>query len=195
MEFLVEIPVPIGIPVTFVETYVGIEVFFCARASKVLGIKPRIRIQEQSLHRYIGFFERSGEHLDLYLYVVKIIVVSEYRLRHGQRKPLFIGQVHCVGSVYFFSLLVFDLINGPDYRCMVILEARTGEVQKDYPKIFIVLCDVEGVKILKCVVSEDYVQIYFKYCPSQDVSTLVKKLKGRSSRKLQEKFPELWKRY
>ena len=37
--------------------------------------------------------------------------------------------------------------------------------------------------------------MHIEYRPSQDVSTLVKLMKGRSSRKLQMEFPELKKRY
>lgn len=37
--------------------------------------------------------------------------------------------------------------------------------------------------------------MHVEYRPSQDISSLVKLLKGRSSRKLQMEFPELNKRY
>ncbi len=37
--------------------------------------------------------------------------------------------------------------------------------------------------------------MHLEYRPSQDVITLVKKLKGRSSRKLQREFPKLKKKY
>lgn len=49
--------------------------------------------------------------------------------------------------------------------------------------------------ILKGVVSKDHVHPHLSYRPSQSISTLVKKLKGRSSRKLQQEFPELSKKY
>jgi len=57
------------------------------------------------------------------------------------------------------------------------------------------ICDAEDVEILKGVVSNDHVHIHVSYRPSTSVSDLVKKLKGRSSRKLQQEFPELKKRY
>lgn len=47
--------------------------------------------------------------------------------------------------------------------------------------------------LLKGIVSKDHMHI--EYRPSQDISSLVKLLKGRSSRKLQVEFPELKKRY
>jgi len=61
--------------------------------------------------------------------------------------------------------------------------------------ILIQICEGEGVQILKRVVSKDHVHMHIEYRPSQDVSTLVKLLKGRSSRKLQIEFLDLKKRY
>ena len=57
------------------------------------------------------------------------------------------------------------------------------------------ICESEDVEILKGVVSSDHVHIHINYLPSLSLSTLVKKLKGRTSRKLQQEFPELRNRY
>ncbi|WP_445223461.1 IS200/IS605 family transposase [Catalinimonas locisalis] len=61
------------------------------------------------------------------------------------------------------------------------------------------ICDAEDVRILKGVVSKDHVHIHIEYPPSQSISNLVKRLKGRTSRRLQaaaaEEFPQLGKRY
>lgn len=51
--------------------------------------------------------------------------------------------------------------------------------------------DAEGINILKGVVGKDHIHMHIEYRPSQDVSTIVKKLKGRSSRKLQQELPKL----
>lgn len=51
------------------------------------------------------------------------------------------------------------------------------------------------MNILKGVVSKDHVHMHVEYRPSQEVSSLVKKLKERSSRRLQQEFPKLKKRY
>jgi putative transposase len=67
-----------------------------------------------------------------------------------------------------------------------------GNIQKRCWKLLIQFCDAEGINILKGVVSKDHIHI--EYRPSQDVSSIVKKLKGRSSRKLQQEFPQLHKR-
>jgi len=57
------------------------------------------------------------------------------------------------------------------------------------------ICDAEDVRILKGVVSKDHVHIHIEYPPSKSISNIVKRLKGRTSRRLQEEFPELGKRY
>lgn len=51
------------------------------------------------------------------------------------------------------------------------------------------------VTILKGVVSKDHVHMHIDYRPSTSVSHLVKKLIGRSSRKLQQEFPVLKQKY
>jgi putative transposase len=48
---------------------------------------------------------------------------------------------------------------------------------------------------MKGVVGKDHVHIHVEYPPKQSVSDMVKMLKGRTSRRLQEEFPELGKRY
>ena len=57
------------------------------------------------------------------------------------------------------------------------------------------ICEAEDVSILKGVVSTDHIHMHLEYRPSQSVSGLVKRLKGRGSRKLQQEFPDLKKRY
>ncbi len=37
--------------------------------------------------------------------------------------------------------------------------------------------------------------MHIEYCPSQDISRIVKKLKGRTSKKIQMEFPDLKKKY
>ena len=43
--------------------------------------------------------------------------------------------------------------------------------------------------------SKDHVHMHIEYAPSQSLSNLVKRLKGRTSRLLQQAFPHLKKRY
>ena len=61
--------------------------------------------------------------------------------------------------------------------------------------MIIQICDAEDVRILKGVVSKDHVHMHVEYPPKISVSDFVKRLKGRSSRRLQDDFPDLKKRY
>lgn len=70
-----------------------------------------------------------------------------------------------------------------------------GDIKTRCSSLLIQICEAEDVRILKGVVSKDHVHMHIEYRPSQDISSLVKFLKGRSSRKLQIEFPELKKRY
>ena len=71
------------------------------------------------------------------------------------------------------------------YRYAVL----TGDVQRRCRDILVQVCDSENVRILKGVVSKDHVHMHVEYPPSISISMLVKKLKGRTSRYLQEEFP------
>jgi putative transposase len=70
-----------------------------------------------------------------------------------------------------------------------------GEVQKRCRELIMQICDAEDVKILKGVVSKDHVHMYVEYPPSQSVSELMRRIKGRTSRMLQKEYPELEKKY
>ena len=70
-----------------------------------------------------------------------------------------------------------------------------GDVQQRCRDLLIQICNSENVHVLKGVVSNDHVHIHVEYPPSLSMSNLVKRMKGRTSRLLQEEFPELGKRY
>ncbi len=89
------------------------------------------------------------------------------------------------------SRLTVHIVWSTKYRYSVL----EGDIKKQCRTILIQICDAEGVNILKGVVSKDHVHMHIEYRPSQDISSLVKKLKGRSSRRLQQDFPKLHKRY
>ena len=89
------------------------------------------------------------------------------------------------------SRLTVHLVWSTKYRYSIL----EGDIQKRCRTLLIQVCDAEGVDILKGVVSKDHIHMHIEYRPSQDISSLVKKLKGRSSRKLQQEFPDLKKRY
>ena len=70
-----------------------------------------------------------------------------------------------------------------------------GDIQCRCRELIIQICDAEDVQILKGVVSKDHVHMHVEYPAKLSISDLVKRLKGRSSRRLQDEFPKLKKRY
>ncbi len=77
------------------------------------------------------------------------------------------------------------------YRYKVL----TGDIQKRCRDLVRQICESEDVTILKGVISSDHVHIHIEYPPSKSISDLVKRLKGRSSRRIQSEYLELQKRY
>ena len=94
-------------------------------------------------------------------------------------------------SSHSISNLSCHIVWVTKYRYAVL----TGDIQKRCRDILVQVCNSEDVRIMKGVVSKDHIQMYVEYPPSISVSDLVKRLKGRSSRLLQEEFPALRKRY
>ena len=89
------------------------------------------------------------------------------------------------------SRLTVHVVWSTKYRYSVL----EGDIKQRCRTLLIQICDAEDIVILKGVVSSDHVHMHIDYRPSQSISDLVKKLKGRSSRKLQQEFPELKKKY
>ncbi len=92
---------------------------------------------------------------------------------------------------YSLSHLTAHIVWVTKYRYPVL----TGDIKIRCRSLLIQVCEAEDVQILKGVVSKDHIHMHIEYRPSQDLSTLVKLMKGRSSKKLQMEFPELQKRY
>jgi len=89
------------------------------------------------------------------------------------------------------SRLTVHLVCSTKYRYKVL----TGDIQKRCRKLLIEICDSEDIIILKGVVSGNHVHMHIEYHTSQDISGIVKRLKGRTSRKIQQDFPTLLKKY
>jgi len=89
------------------------------------------------------------------------------------------------------SRLTCHLVWVTKYRYHVLI----GDVQKRCRELLIQGCEAEEVVILKGVISKDHVHMHIEYPPRTAISQLVKRLKGRSSRKLQQEFPKLQERY
>ena len=57
------------------------------------------------------------------------------------------------------------------------------------------ICEQMGVHILKGVLSADHVHMFVEIPPKVSVSDFMRRVKGCTSRKIQQEFPELRKRY
>jgi putative transposase len=89
------------------------------------------------------------------------------------------------------SRLTCHIVWVTKYRFKVL----KGDVQKRCRELLIQICEAEGIEILKGVVSSDHIHMHIEYAPKQNISSILKSLKGRTSRKLQMEFPELKNRY
>ena len=94
-------------------------------------------------------------------------------------------------SGHTVSILMVHLDWVTKYRYPVL----RGDIQKRCRKLIIQICDAEDVRILKGVVSKDHVHTHVEYPSKLSISDFVKRLKGRISRRLQDEFPKLKKRY
>ena len=97
---------------------------------------------------------------------------------------------HRYGS-HTVSRLTAHLVWITKYRYDVL----KGDIQLRCRELIIQICDAEDVRILKGVVSKDHVHMLIEYPPKTSLSDLVKRLKGRTSRILQQEFPQLRKQY
>ena len=88
------------------------------------------------------------------------------------------------------SRLTVHIVWVTKYRSHVL----KGEIHKRWRVLLVQICDAEDVRIVKGVVSKDHVPMLLEYPPSLAVSDLVKRLKGRRSRLLQQEVPEVQKR-
>jgi putative transposase len=70
-----------------------------------------------------------------------------------------------------------------------------GDIKVRCRELILQVCEAEDIVILKGVVSKDHVHMLIEYPPKLAVMDIVKSLKGRSSRLLQQEFPQLKKRY
>jgi len=85
------------------------------------------------------------------------------------------------------SMLADHLVFCPKYRGAILdLDVR------DYlRKVILVICDELGLEVIRMAVGADHVHIFFRYSPRLSLSEIAKKIKGKSSRLVRERFPEL----
>ena len=70
-----------------------------------------------------------------------------------------------------------------------------GEIQLRCRDLIRQVCDALDVRIIKGVISSDHVHLHLSYPPKHAVSEIVRRIKGRSARKLLQEYPTLKKRY
>ena len=92
---------------------------------------------------------------------------------------------HCV---YYHR---YHLVWATKYRYKVLF----GDVRLRVRDICHQVCGENGVEILHGVLSRDHVHMFVSVPPKLAVSDLVRKMKGRSSYKIQREFPEVRQRY
>ena len=71
----------------------------------------------------------------------------------------------------------------------------TGDVAVRVRELVRQTCEAFEIRILSGVVSKDYVHIVVSTPPNMAPSEIMRRIKGRSARKLFEEFPALKKRY
>ena len=94
-------------------------------------------------------------------------------------------------GLHTVSRLTAHIVWVTKYRYHVL----EGDIKVRCRDLLSQICDAEDVRILKGVVSKDHVQMHIEYPPKIAIADLVKRLKGRSSRLIQQEFPKLKQRY
>ena len=87
--------------------------------------------------------------------------------------------------------LKVDLVSIPKYR-MKVLE---GEVATRVRDLLRQIAMKHALMIISGKIAKDYVHMFISYRPNQDISTVVKWLKGMSSRILLQEFAHLRKQF
>ncbi len=70
-----------------------------------------------------------------------------------------------------------------------------GDIRLRIREIIRQVCSENRVEIIKGVLASDHVHMFVSIPPSLSVSDFMRKMKGRSSHKVQREFPQLKKRY
>ena len=85
----------------------------------------------------------------------------------------------------------YHIIRVPKYRYKVL----RGAIRKRVRDIIRQVCSEMRVRIIRGILSADHIHKFVDIPPHIAVSTFVQRVKGRSSRKIQQEFPVLKKRY
>ncbi|MBC8269062.1 MAG: IS200/IS605 family transposase [Rhodospirillaceae bacterium] len=85
----------------------------------------------------------------------------------------------------------YHIVWVPKYRYKVL----QGEIRERIRTIIRQICSELGVEIISGVLSRDHVHMFVEIPPHIAVSKFMQRVKGRTSRKIQQEFPALRKRY
>ena len=85
----------------------------------------------------------------------------------------------------------YHIVWVPKYRYKVL---RAG-IRERVRTIVRQVCRELGVNIINGILSSDHVHMFVEIPPHIAVSQFMQRVKGRTSRKIQQEFPELRKRY
>ncbi|MEJ2117907.1 MAG: IS200/IS605 family transposase [Alphaproteobacteria bacterium] len=85
----------------------------------------------------------------------------------------------------------YHIVWATKYRYKVLV----GDIRFRAREIIRQACSEMGVMIVKGVLARDHVHMFLSVPPKYSVSDVIRRLKGRSSRRLQQEFPALKKRY
>ncbi len=85
------------------------------------------------------------------------------------------------------SLLTDHLVFSPKYRGKVLL----GEVAEAAEEIIRENCKELDIEVIDMAVGVDHVHLFIKYPPKYSVSWIAKRLKGRNSKLIRDRFPQL----
>ena len=85
----------------------------------------------------------------------------------------------------------FHIVWATKYRYKVL----QGDIRERTRTIIKQTCSELGVEIVDGVLAKDHVHMFLSVPPKHSISDVIRRIKGRSSRRLQQEFPALKKRY
>ena len=85
----------------------------------------------------------------------------------------------------------YHVVWATKYRYRVL----EGAMRERIREIILQTCREMGVHIVKGVLARDHVHMFLSVPPKLAISTVMQRIKGLSSRRVQMEFPELRKRY
>ena len=85
------------------------------------------------------------------------------------------------------SMLADHLVFGPKYRGAIL----RPDIREYARQVILDICDEMGLEVIRMAIGADHVHIFFNYPPRYSVSEIAKRIKGKSSKLLRERFPEL----